>query len=426
MGLIWIGWSLFLWPLAAGADVTPPPPVRIGVATALYTVEGQESLKAATMAVEEVNAQGGVPIGGRRHSLRLVPVDLKDAAGGVRVEDSLKLLDEFLRTQAVHGIVVGPFRSEVLLPAMDLIAAYRVPLIGSIAMSSAMEAKVMKDSRYRYVFRTGLNTRYLTDYLIESMRFLHQKFGFTKIHILSQDVAWARSTASLMVKLYFERSPWQITGMDHYPSDATDFSTGLTTAASRGAQVILPIFDAPGSGQLVTQWNAMKIPALLCGFVSPMMGPGAWSRFGGHIAGALNITFELGNIPSTRYPPATAFYRAFAQRFGHEIEAGHGPAPTYEAVHILTQAIEKTGTLEADGIVAALESTDRAGVMGRLRFHRGHQVIFGKDPAQEAVACLFQWSETGKRVIVYPPILAEGDIHLPDSIRVSSPHAHHP
>ncbi len=423
-------WRLaaLVWVLAVGAPAAWPPAaatVRIGVATSLGTVEGRESLMAATMAVEEVNAGGGLRLGGRQAAMDIVAVDLRDAAAGENgVEASLAILDDFLRFGAVNAIVVGPFRSEVLLPAMDLIAGHRVPLICSIAMSAAMEAKVMKDPRYRYVFRTGLNTRYLTDYLIESMRFLRQTFGFTRVHILSQDVAWARSTASLMVKLYFDRSGWQVTGMDHFPSAATDFSPGLARAARAGAQVILPIFDAPGSGRLAIQWKALAVPALLCGFVSPMMGPGAWERFDGAIAGALNLTFELGNIPSRRYPPAAAFQDAFAARFGRAIESGHGPAPSYEAVHILARAIAASGSLDPDGVVSALEATDRVGAMGRLRFHRGHQVIFGKDPAAEAAACLFQWSETGERVIVYPPALAEGDIRLPHVIRRKgdSPH----
>ena len=46
----------------------------------------------------------------------------------------------------------------------------------------------------------------------------------------------------------------------------------------------------------------------------------------------------------------------------------------------MIEAAEKAGSLNPEAIVAALESTDRTGAMGRVRFHRGHQVIFGNDP----------------------------------------------
>ena len=57
------------------------------------------------------------------------------------------------------------------------------------------------------------------------------------------------------------------------------------------------------------------------------------------------------------------------------------------------------------------------GVMGRIKFSPGHQVIYGADPNEAATACFFQWSEKGKRVIVYPKALAEGSIKLPPWIK---------
>jgi branched-chain amino acid transport system substrate-binding protein len=369
---------------------------------------------AARLAVEEINRAGGIRVGGEAVRLRIEVVDLQDSDPQVSVETALARLETFLDTHhPVRALVVGPFRSEVLLPAMDVIAKRRIPMIGTIAMTPAMESKVMKDPAYRHVFRTGLNTRYLVDALIASMRFLNQRYQVERVFIMIQDVAWARSTASLMIKLYFERAGWKIAGIQHYGYETNDFSAGLAEATRKGAQVILPIFDTPHSGQLVIQWKANQTPSLLCGFISPMMGPGAWNHFDGQISGALNIIFELGNIPSRQFSPATRFYNAFHRRYGRQIEAGHGPAPAYEAVHLLAQAIEATGSLDPDRIALALEKSDRLGAMGLMRFNKGHQVIFGTTPQEAAVACLIQWRDPGRRVIVYPPALAEGEIQLP-------------
>ena len=98
------------------------------------------------------------------------------------------------------------------------------------------------------------------------------------------------------------------------------------------------------------------------------------------------------------------------------MEAGHGPAPTYESVYILKEAIERAGSLDPDAIVAELEKTDRDGVMGRIRFDEGHQVVYDMDPAESAVAAVFQWTEDGNRTIVFPPSLAEGKIELPPGL----------
>jgi branched-chain amino acid transport system substrate-binding protein len=387
--------------------------VAIGVATSLTTIEGAESMRAAALAVEEINLKGGVSINHRKIPMRLAAIDLQDAEGNNRKTDSLRKLEQLIEEEKLHAVVVGPFRSEILLPAMDIIARRRVPLLETIAMTPAIESMILRDSRYRYVFRTGLNTKYLADALIQIMKHLNTRFGFNRVYLLTQDIAWARSTVAIMIKLYFDRMGWQVLGADHFAYGTSDFSSSLEKAREKGAQVILPIFDMPQSGKLAQQWKEMEIPAMLCGFISPMIGPGAWRAFNGQISGTLNVVFELGNIPSERYPPASAFYGAYSDRYGADIEAGHGPAPSYEAVYLLKDAIESASSLDPEQLVAALEASDRLGCMGRLRFHKGHQVIFGTQPETEAVVCLMQWTRDGKRRIVYPPSIADGEIENP-------------
>jgi branched-chain amino acid transport system substrate-binding protein len=394
-------------PLAAADRIV------IGAATSLLTLEGDESVRAAALAVSEINAAGGVPVEGRPRPLHLARIDLADIDPSLPRSESLKRLETFITAQKLHAVVVGPFRSEVLLPAMEIFAQHRIPLLEAIAMTPATEIMVLRDPRYRYVFRTGLNTKYLAEALIGIMQFLNHRFGFTRVYLMTQDVAWARSTAATIIKLYFERRGWQMVGADHFASGASDFSASLAKAKAGQAQVIVPIFDMPQSAVLAEQWQALQVPAMLCGFISPMVGPGAWQAFSGRIAGTLNLVFELGNVPADRYPPASIFYRAYIRRYGRPIEAGHGPAAAYEAVYLLADAIGKAASLDPEKIVTALEASDRQGVMGRLRFQKGHQIVFGSDPAAEAVACLIQWTKDGRRRIVYPPSIAEGEIEGP-------------
>jgi branched-chain amino acid transport system substrate-binding protein len=305
----------------------------------------------------------------------------------------------------------------VLLAAMDIIARHRVPMLGSIAMSPASDAKILKNPAYKYIFRTCLNANYLVDYLINTMKFLKQRYGFRKVYIVNQDVAWARTTASLLVRLYFDRTDWTMIGQDNYSSGVTDFTASLSKAESQGAQVILPIFDMPQSGVLVKQWKSMRVPVVMAGFISPLAGPGAWKTFEKKIAGAINCNFELGSaIASKKLPQSVAFIESYKKKTGKPMEAGHGPAPTYESVYILAEAIERAGKLDADAIVAEIKKTDRKGIMGRIRFDEGHQAVFGMDPNEAAVACVFQVTENGDRVNVFPESLADAKIKLPPGL----------
>jgi branched-chain amino acid transport system substrate-binding protein len=192
----------------------------------------------------------------------------------------------------------------------------------------------------------------------------------------------------------------------------------LSKAKAAGAQVILTIFDMPEGGILLKQSFSMKVPALLAGFIGPMCGSEAWKTFDGKLAGLLNADYELGSgIASKKYPRSQKFYDDYKKKYGSAVQAGHGPAPSYDAVYILAEAIERAGTLDADKVAAEIKKTDRQGVIGRTRFDDGNQVIYGNDPQETAVGCVFQWSKEGKQVIVLPKEVAEGKIELPEWLK---------
>jgi branched-chain amino acid transport system substrate-binding protein len=396
-------------------------PIVIGVPTSLGYLEGKESLKAVEMAVDEINAAGGVTVGTKKRPFKVATVDLRDAAPGVPVPEALLGLEKIILEKKPTALVVGPFRSEALMAGMDIIAKYKVPLLGTIAMSPGSEAKLKKDpEKYKYIFRTCLNAVHLVKYLIGGMKTINQQFGFNKVYIMHQDVAWARATAGLVKKLYFDKAGWTVLGLESYPTGASDFSSALMKARAGGAQVIMPIFDMSQSGILVKQWKTMKVPAIMSGFISPLAGSEAWKTFDAKIGGAMNTTFELGSgIASSKVPASQAFFDAYTKKYGKPIQSGHGPAPSYESVYLLKEAIERAGNTDADAIVAELEKTDRQGVMGRIRFDEGHQNTYGFDPKEASLSAVTQWSEDGKQVIVFPPFVAEGKIQLPKGLKSS-------
>jgi branched-chain amino acid transport system substrate-binding protein len=327
-------------------------------------------------------------------------------------------LEKLILEKKPTAIVVGPFRSEALMAGMDIFAKYKMPMLGTLAMTPGSEAKIKKEpEKYKYVFRVSLNVIYWAKLLGGTMATLKKEFGFNKVYIMNQDVLWARGTANAMKNRFFLKTGWDILGHDQYPTGFSDFSSALMKAKAKGAGVLFTCFDMPESGVLVKQWKSIKVPGLIAGFISPMAGEVAWKTFDGKIGGLMNAVFEIGNIPTEKYAPAKNFYNKYKSVYGKGIQSGHAPAPSYESVYILKEAIERAGSVDPDAIVAELEKTDRQGVMGRIKFDAGHQVIYGTDPAQAAVAAFFQWTEDGKRKIVYPPSLAEGKIVLPPWVK---------
>jgi branched-chain amino acid transport system substrate-binding protein len=416
-----ISFVLLLSPgfIVFGSVVFAADPIVIAVPTSLSELEGKESHKVVQMAVSEINARGGVRVGGVQRPFEVAAIDIRDAAPGVPVPEALLGIEKIILEKKPAAIVVGPFRSEALIAGMDIIAKYKVPMLGTIAMSPGSEKKLKEDpEKYKYIFRTCLNAVHLVKYLAGTMALINKDFGFNKVYVMHQDVAWARATAGIVKKVYFDKAGWEVAGTEAYPTGTSDFSSALMKARASGAQVIMPIFDMPQSGILVKQWKAMRVPALMAGFISPLAGSGAWKTFDGKIGGAMNSIFELGSaIYSAKLPQSKDFYEKYQRTYGKALQAGHGPAPAYESVYILAEAIERANSLEPDAIVAELEKTDRMGVMGRVRYDEGHQAVFGNDPNEHAVAAVFQWTDDGKRVIVFPEPLAEGKIQLPPGLK---------
>jgi branched-chain amino acid transport system substrate-binding protein len=393
--------------------------IVLGIPTSTGFLEGKEGLKAVQMAVEEINSAGGVKVGDTELPFKIESLDIRDAAPGVPVPEALLGVEKIILEKKPTALLIGPFRSEALMASMDIIAKYKVPMLGTIAMSPASEAKIKAEpEKYKYIFRPCLDAKFLVKYLAGTMAFINKEFGFNKVFIMNQDVAWARATADIMKKNYFSKAGWEIVAEQSYPTGTTDFSSALMKVSAKQAQVILPIFDMPQSGILVKQWNTMKVPALLAGFISPLAGPGAWNTFDQKIAGAINCNFEMGSgISSAKMPLSVAFEKAYQKRWGETLQAGHGPAPSYESVYILADAIERAGSLDADAITAELAKTDREGVMGRIKFDEGHQAVYDMDPATSAVAAVFQWNADGSRTIIFPASVADGKIQLPPGLK---------
>ena len=392
--------------------------IIIGVPTSLGFLEGREGMRSLQMAVEEINSKGGVAVGSKKMLLKVESLDIRDASPGVPVPEALLGLEKIILEKKPTALLIGPFRSEALMAGMDIIAKYKIPMLGTIAMSPASEEKIKKEpEKYKYIFRICLNANYLVKYLAGTMALIKEEFGFNRVYIMHQDVAWARTTVDSLKKEYFDIAGWDIVEQQSYPTGSTDFSSALMKAHVKKAQVILPIFDMPQSGILVKQWNSMKVSSLIAGFISPLAGPEAWNTFDQKIGGAMNCNYEMGSaISSEKMPLSVAFEKAYRKRWGESLEAGHGPAPSYESVYILAEAIERAGSLDADALVVELEKTDRVGIMGRIKFDEGHQAIYDTDPETSAIGAVFQWNGDGTRTIVFPPVLADGKIRLPEGL----------
>jgi branched-chain amino acid transport system substrate-binding protein len=113
-----------LWSLGT-QNVRAAEPIVIGVATSLGSLEGKESIKAVQLAVDEINAAGGVKVGGGTRPFKVESIDLRDSDPGVPVPEALLGLEKIILEKKPTALLVGPFRSEALIAGMDILSKYK-------------------------------------------------------------------------------------------------------------------------------------------------------------------------------------------------------------------------------------------------------------------------------------------------------------
>ena len=389
-------------------------PIIIGSPLSTAYLYGWAAERAINLAVAEINATGGVNVGGKKRPFKVEVIDTRDLEPGVPVSDALLAVEKLILDKKADFIVGGPVRSEAALAAMPLLSKYKkVSILTTGVLTPKYHALVAKEyDKYKYCFRIHGEAKNLVGEMFANFTDLKEKYGFNNLFIIAQDVSHARGAAKVM-KAVAEKKGWNVTGVEIYPTGATDFSMGLLKAKKTQSEIINIWMDMPESAILLKQWYEMKIPALPFGStLAAAEQPGFWEATEGKGEYTLCNVVNAGNAPSEATPWTMKFYDAYTKMWDVEPE-GLGTSSSYMAVYVLRDAIERAGSLDPDKVVAELEKTDIMGVYGRLRFDpKSHQVIPATDPQEGAVGSILQWQDK-KRVVVYPKSIATGSIQLP-------------
>lgn len=388
-------------------------PIVIGAATDTEILDGFATVRGLKLAVEEINAAGGVNIGGKKEPFKLEVMDTRDCDAGVPVSEALLVVEKVILDKGAD-FIIGPSRSEAALASFGLISRYKKVYLSTCGgMSPKFHATIAENyDKYKYAFRITGESGVLVQEGVDLLDGLNAKYGFNRMFIIVQDVAFSRVGGD-MVSEKMKAKGWEILGSQRYPSGSTDFSAALLQAKDARAQVLFIMGDMPELSILVNQWNDLKIPALPFGcYLGPAMEPKFWEVTKGKAAYTLVNVINAGNVASNATPMTMKFYNAYQKKYGNEPE-GYGAVTGYMAPYILKDGIERAGSLDPDLMVTALEKTDLVGAYGRVKFDpKSHQIIPALDPDKGAVGTIFQWQD-GKRVVVYPPKIAVSEIQFP-------------
>ena len=268
-------------------DVIPQTaePIVIGAPIPRASTYGQNGERSMILAMEEINAAGGIKVGAVKRPLKLEIVDTRDEEPGVPTSEVLLSIEKLILDKKVKILAGGPTMSECCLAALDLYPKYKVMSIVNIGCwTPGWHAKTGKDiANYKYSFRLSGNVAYWIPNIVALLKNVKEKYGFNKMYITVAEAAHAKAAAGLVEKGAVADG-WTIVGKEVHPLATTDFSMMLRDVKKTEAQVLFIWDHTPEALAMINQWQDMKVPAAAIGFVGPTEDPVMWKQTSGKVA----------------------------------------------------------------------------------------------------------------------------------------------
>lgn len=343
-GSLLLGAAIAAVSLLLPLHVVAEEPIRIGAVYSLSgwgAVGGSAELHGAQLAVEEINAQGG--IAGR--PLELVVEDTQ--SNPARAVTAFKRLVEVEHVPAVLGPNWTEF-SEALAP---LAGFHRVPLLSASGAGGSRGGEP-------YFFTT------LPEFDVHVAPVVKEVLArqYRRIAILKTSSAYFEGLAGATERLLraAERGPEMVAS---FPPQTTDFRAVITRLKSeRYDAVLVYLLEGGDTLSFFRQSREQMIEAQL--YTHDISLDEGMRKVPAAAEGVRFIRYEM--------PFDTTLAGRYERRFG--VSPTVGVPKTYDNVFLLKVAMERCG-FAVEQIRRCLQMVDYDGVSGRIRFDAAGRII---------------------------------------------------
>jgi branched-chain amino acid transport system substrate-binding protein len=367
--------SMSLGGCAKKVDPTPAAPtIRVGIAGPMTFIHGEHMMKSATMAMEEINAKGGVLVDGEKRLIELVSVETNEI---LNVPDAANAIERAISVDKVD-FLLGGFRTEAVLGMQDVAADNETIFIITGSGHPQLTTRVGENyEKYKYFFRTNpMNSTNMAraTFLIlhEIATVIREDLGFAKpkVAILGEAAVWVDPIIAAS-EVQMPNMGLELVGVWRPSANATDLTAELTAIREAGAHIIFTVMSGPVGGPFARQYEELKVPAAVAGINVDSMGGKFWQTTGGlgNFVSTLNL---VGRVETSEH--AIDFFDRFMAKYN---EIPVYTVATYDALNLLVAAIERAGTMDNDAIITELEKTDVPAIGGRIVFTDEHDVTWG-------------------------------------------------
>ena len=309
---------------------------------------GQSSREGAELAVDEVNAAGGVL--GR-------PLKLLIEDDQSRPEEASSAVTKLITQDRVVA-VIGEVASRRTLAAAPVAQKFKVPMITPASTNERVTE--VGD----YVFRVCFIDPFQGEVLA---KFAYNDLKARKVAIL-RDVQQDYSVGLAdSVEKHFKALGGQVLPAVSYSSGDADFRAALTNIRSQKPDVVFSTGYYSEAAVITRQAREL-------GMKMPILGGDGW--VGDALQNgreALNNTYISNHYSGDNPDPVVQnFVRAYRERFGREPDAI--AALGYDAIKVLADSITRAGSTDGPKLRDAIAAADVHGVTGQLKMNAKRNV----------------------------------------------------
>ena len=317
--------------------------IKLGFAGALSgpaSFVGIEIKRGAEIAIDEINAKGGVK--GRK----LVLISRDDEHNPVKTVAQYR---ELVEREKVVGIVGATNSASMLAVAPIVNDTLKVPVICPATDATEItENEAQKQNRDNYLFRVGMYGTGQANFMVDTMV---KKFGHQKVGLLTWTGGWGVTGRGELQRRLKENGLSPVAD-ETFDNNDTDMTPQVIKLKNAGAQSILN-YALVRENTFVVKTKEKLSDGTPYVSAWGIAGPAFWKAAGNSAEGVLTSTTVTVDGPQS--PERTAFINEYRKRHNEEMSAAVFAVGAYDAVYLFKTAIEKGGA-EPSQIRTSLES----------------------------------------------------------------------
>jgi urea transport system substrate-binding protein len=333
--------------VAASGSALAADPIKIGVPVGLSganSVVAPSVVQSAELAVDEINAKGGVL--GRPLALDVAD-DASGAAGAQKAFDALVF-------QKKVNVLISMETSAARNAGLPIVARGKTPFI----YTSFYEGRSCSPYLYVNAWVPEQQVPPIVDYFNKEKK-------ATKYFLIGSDYAFGRGMLSF-TKAYVEKTGGKVVGEEYLPMDCSDWTPIISKLKASGADAI--ITSTAGGAPNVTLTKQLRAAGVSLPYGNLAVDEGTAKSMGADAAG---IYISASYVTGIDSPANKKFLAAMSKKFGADLKTPNDlSVPEYEGVYAYKAAVEKAGSTDSQKVLAALSEVSVEGPRGTIRMDK--------------------------------------------------------